>query len=106
MAPRAGMRQHLGKAGIGKQVLAFEVIQQSVQILALGVGSQLAHQLGAAVLPPRQQVQGPLPQAHTAAAAGLTPSFSRIWASISAAMSGCSRRNSRALSLPWPIFSP
>jgi hypothetical protein len=30
----------------------------------------------------------------------------RILASISSAISGCSRRNSRALSLPWPILSP
>jgi hypothetical protein len=26
--------------------------------------------------------------------------------SISSAISGCSRRNSRALSLPWPMRSP
>ncbi len=35
-----------------------------------------------------------------------TPSDSRMRFSISRAISGFSRRNSRALSLPWPIFSP
>src|SRR5690606_24592572 len=46
-------------------------------------------------------------QASTAiGAAGLrTPTFSRTSASISAASSGCSRRYSRTLSLPWPIRS-
>ena len=42
----------------------------------------------------------------TASAIALTPSDSRILFSISRAMSGFSRRNSRALSLPWPIRSP
>ena len=35
-----------------------------------------------------------------------TPTTARILASISAAMSGCSRSYSRVLSLPWPILSP
>ena len=35
-----------------------------------------------------------------------TPSDSRTLFSISTAISGFSFRNSRALSLPWPIFSP
>ena len=34
------------------------------------------------------------------------PAASRTLFSISKASSGFSRRNSRALSLPWPIFSP
>ena len=45
------------------------------------------------------------PRARNAPGTG-TPTASRIRSSISAAMSGCSRRNSRALSLPWPILSP
>ena len=35
-----------------------------------------------------------------------TPTACRIFASISCAISGCSRRYSRALSLPWPMRSP
>ena len=35
-----------------------------------------------------------------------TPLFSRIRFSISSAISGCARKNSRALSLPWPMRSP
>ena len=35
-----------------------------------------------------------------------TPTAARILASISSDISACSRRNSRVLSLPWPIFSP
>ena len=42
----------------------------------------------------------------TASAMAFTPSDSRIRFSISRAISGFSRRNSRALSLPWPIRSP
>jgi hypothetical protein len=38
-------------------------------------------------------------------AAGMSTA-TRIFASISSASSGCSRRNSRALSLPCPILSP
>jgi hypothetical protein len=34
-----------------------------------------------------------------------TPAAARIFASISADMSGCSFRNSRTLSLPWPMRS-
>src|SRR2546430_94165 len=45
------------------------------------------------------------PRARNAPGTG-TPTAARILASSSAAVSGCSRRNSRALSLPWPIFSP
>ena len=40
------------------------------------------------------------------AAAGGHPTASRTRASISSAMAGLALRNSRALSLPWPIFSP
>ena len=35
-----------------------------------------------------------------------TPTAARILFSISCAISGLAFRNSRALSLPWPIFSP
>src|SRR6187455_3183205 len=45
--------------------------------------------------------------ATAAASAGLaTPTAARIFDSISAAISRCSLKNSRALSLPWPILSP
>jgi len=44
--------------------------------------------------------------AATAVGAGAAiPAFSRIFASISAASSGCSFRYSRELSLPWPMRS-
>ena len=48
---------------------------------------------------------GGSPLARSAPGAG-TPTAARILASISRAISECSRRNSRVLSLPWPIFSP
>src|SRR6266699_5059655 len=93
-----------------------EVFQQRLEIVFWpDVRRELAHQLGAAVLPPREQPQGPLAQRrllfHTSAVTGanasgfLTPSFSRIFASISAASSGFSLRKSRALSLPCPMRS-
>ena len=44
--------------------------------------------------------------AGAAAGTGFRPKDSRTFDSISAAMSGFSLRNSRVLSLPWPIFSP
>ena len=87
---------------------------------------QLAPQLGAAVLALRQPLQRARLQRQRAACrassslgrrrAGRSalrppgssgmPIDSRTLFSISSASSGFSRRNSRALSLPWPIFSP
>ena len=82
---------------------------------------QLAPQLHPAVLALRQPLQRARLQRqrrrrHGSAAAGWLsasaagssgmPIDSRTLFSISKAMSGFSRRNSRALSLPWPIFSP
>ena len=106
---RAGMGQGLGEARIGEQALTLQVIQQNGDLVRVAVGSQLARQLDPAVFTPGQQVERPLSELQASAgtgAADFTPSFSRIWASISAAISGCSFRYSRALSLPWPIFSP
>ena len=98
-----------------------------------GMAQQLAAQLEPAVLALRQQLQRAAlqrqPRARTshasrrrdgqslttfslagasASAPGSSgmPSDSRTLFSISRARSGFSRRNSRALSLPWPMFSP
>src|SRR5882762_6461566 len=101
---------------VGQEPASREVFQQRFEILlGTGVRPELPSELGAAVLPPREQPQGPLAQRrllfHTSAVTGtnasgfLTPSFSRILASISAASSGFSFRKSRALSLPWPMRS-
>ena len=55
--------------------------------------------------PTRDQPAAAAPLAKAAACNG-TPKASRTLFSISSAISGFSRKNSRALSLPWPIFSP
>src|SRR6266446_519429 len=101
---------------VGEEFPSRQVVEQRLEIVLVpNVPRELVRQLGAAVLPPRKQPQGPLAQRrllfHTSAVTGvdasgfLTPSFSRIFASISAASSGFSLRNSRALSLPWPMRS-
>src|SRR5882672_8186977 len=101
---------------VGEEFPPQQLFQQRLEIiLRTSVRRELAAQLCAAVLPPREQAQGPLAKRglllHTSAITGastsglLTPSFSRIFASISAASSGFSLRKSRALSLPWPMRS-
>src|SRR5215467_3853365 len=111
------MRSRLGIAFVGKLLSLREILEQRVEVVfEQDVRPELARQLGAAVLAPREEPQGPLAQRgflfQTSAVTGgvsasgtFTPSFSRIFASISAASSGFSFRNSRALSLPWPMRS-
>src|SRR2546425_256807 len=109
-----------GVALVGEQLVPRQVLEQCFEIVVgPGVLPELPRELGAAVLTPREQPQGPLAQAglaphrpfYTSAVTGadasgfLTPSFSRIFASISPASSGFSFRKSRALSLPWPMRS-
>ena len=52
---------------------------------------------------PRYSSAGAAPRAAVGPA---IPTAARIFASMSAASSGCSFRYSRVLSLPWPILSP
>jgi hypothetical protein len=72
-----------------------------------------------AVLPPRQQVECTFPdrllvvaQASTSSASSVSlaarsgRTLARMAASISCAVSGCSLRKLRTLSLPWPMRSP
>src|SRR5258706_568286 len=111
-------RQRMGarlRVAFVRQELALRQVFEERLEMVLGprVRRELAAQLGAAVLPPREKAQGPLAKRglllHTSAITGastsglLTPSFSRIFASISAASSGFSLRKARALSLPWPM---
>ena len=115
MSTDAAMREAFCITPVGEQVFLFQAVEQGVDVLLAALRGKLAMQLGATVLTSCQQGERPLAQAafalaQTASTAGaappLTPRLRRIWASISAAMSACSLRNSRALSLPWPIFSP
>ena len=76
-------------------------------------GQQFGRQLGPAMFTLRQQAQRAcLDRRRVYASAPVSapstgiPTDSRTLFSISRARSGFSRRNSRALSLPWPIFSP
>ena len=119
--------QGFDKALRRQEALRLEGVEQRRQRLrALGMRRQLARELHAGVLARGQCLQGPGLQREAAeghagrggrpySAAGvasspvgsrLTPRDSRMRFSISWARSGFSRRNSRALSLPWPIFSP
>ena len=85
----------------------------STQSLPAQPGHQLAFQLGTRVVAQRQQPQcgrlerggGYSPPPASVSTGGM-PTDSRTLFSISRASSAFSRRNSRALSLPWPIFSP
>src|SRR5205823_5475030 len=102
---------------VGQEPALRQVFEQGFEVLLrTRVRPELPRQLGSAVLAPREKPQGPLAQRrplffHTSAVTGanasgvLMPSFSRIFASISAASSGFSFRKSRALSLPWPMRS-
>src|SRR5204863_256704 len=102
---------------VAQEPASRQVFEQGFEVLLrTRVRPELPRQLGAAVLAPREKSQGPLAQRrplffHTSAVTGanasgvLMPSFSRIFASISAASSGFSFRKSRALSLPWPMRS-
>src|SRR6267154_3774643 len=113
---RQRMGARLRVAFVRQEPAPRQVFEQRLEIvLGSRMRGELAAKLGPAVLAPREQPQGPLAKRglllHTSAITGastsglLTPSFSRIFASISAASSGFSLRKSRALSLPWPMRS-
>src|SRR5207249_990040 len=113
---RQRMRARLRVALVGQELASRKIFQQLFEILPrMGVRAEFPGKLRAAVLAPREQPQGALAQRrllfHTSAVTGanasglLMPSFSRIFASISAASSRFSFRKSRALSLPWPMRS-
>ena len=116
IARAARRHAHLHVARVGKQAARREVVEQRVEFCGrFGVGRQLLRQLRAGVLAPGQQPQRPLAQrrvhrtGYSAALRGCgegTFTAARIFASISSAICGLALRNSRALSLPWPIFSP
>ena len=101
------------------EALGLQLVQRLRQLagLCLELG-ELALQLHPRMLSRRKKPQGPpldgeLGQrrhrnysASTATASSGMPSEARTLVSISRDSSGFSRRNSRALSRPWPIFSP
>jgi hypothetical protein len=106
----------LGIAVVGKELAADEIVEQRGDLAGVvGVRRELASELGAGVFCRARSADRALTQREgllrsRSAAAGermheATPAFSRIFASISAASSGCSFRYSRALSLPWPMRS-
>ena len=105
---------------VAQQALLDQPIEQRLERIGFGrVGGQLAGEFETAVLASREMAQRPRPQrervsggppadqaASSAPPRWLTPKCSRTLFSISRASSGCSRRYSRALSLPWPTRSP
>src|SRR6266568_6364937 len=109
------MRARLRIALIRYQLSPGKIGEQRLRLLSGREGLQFSCKLGTAIFAPRKEPQGALAQrrlfSHTSAVTGanasglLMPSFSRIFASISAASSGFSFRKSRALSLPWPMRS-
>ena len=115
------------EALIRQKAIAAQFVQHAGDFVRISILSDItrefARKLGAAVVAPSQQSNRPAQQAlddvlplrsafvrdHstvTAIPRTATPLFSRIRFSISSAISGCARRNSRALSLPWPMRSP
>jgi len=135
-ARRLGVQQGLGGARVAEQAVVLELVEDALdpglQFLrrgcrrqtrgrvllrrrALQPRAQLGAELGAAMLAPGKQAQragaqgggvyAASPVVGSAPSTG-TPSDARTLFSISRARSAFSRRNSRALSLPWPIFSP
>src|SRR5690606_876875 len=131
----APMHQRFGETLVRQQPRRGEFVEQGLDLLgAFGMGGELAAELGATVLAPREQAQrarlqrdadlravgGPVARAaaetvtrrlQAAASSGAapraaTPKCARTLFSISSDSSGCSRRYSRALSLPWPMRSP
>ena len=124
-SPRLGRDQCLGRALLAEQALFGEFVECAGDAVGgevfrrvLDVARQLTLELGAGVFALRQVAQRPpldrpcgqgAYSAELAAEGGATgrmPRDSRTLFSISRAISGFSRRNSRALSFPWPIFSP
>ena len=101
--PGKGVSARFRVALVGQKLAPRQILEQRFEIvLAPGVSLKLAGEFCAAMLTPREQPQGALAQRrllfHTSAVTGanacgpLTPSFSRIFASISSARSGFSLR--------------
>ena len=121
-AGRLGAHIGVGEAGVGEQAELDQTVEFGADLFLAAEGAQLAGQLGAGVLPRGEAAKSPFMQgarhgrrsaqaASTEVAGGMTaisgnPTATRILFSISRAMCGLARRNSRTLSLPWPIFSP
>jgi hypothetical protein len=117
VATATGMDHLLDKTLLGQPAALFKIIQQGFQFIAVfDMRGKFASQFKARMLAPGQQSQRTLAQAgwlqastvsgSTVAGRPLTPTAARTLASISVAISLCSFRYSRELSLPWPIFSP
>ena len=111
-ARRARRDEGLGEARVGEQAGAFELVEHGVDVFPGSVGREFLGQFGAGMLASGEHFQRPAFQraaqasAATAACCSATPTSARILFSISRAISGCSLRYSRALSLPWPMRSP
>src|SRR5689334_1396435 len=119
----------LRKTRVRQKTAAFELIEHALDLGAVGTArdqplAQFSTRVFATCQQPNRgrferkrssrrgakrhgasQMSAPLPSGLIRVGAG-TPTVSRIFASISVAVSGCPLRKSRALSLPWPIFSP
>ena len=123
MAPvDSGTDELLGESVVAQDSLRFERIEQVFDCFPAGtVRGELARKLAARMLASREQLQRPRPdfriardavQASTAPAASsgmplfVGSSNPRNAVSTASAMSPCSLRNSRTLSLPWPMRSP
>ena len=121
----APVKHRLDHALVVDEALGLQVIQNPAELAGLFLmRRELALQLAARMLAAAEQAQGPplegelawpryfdfaagaSASASTSAGSSGMPSDSRTLFSISRASSGFSRRNSRALSRPWPIFSP
>src|SRR5262245_41151558 len=107
------MRAQIARHGprIRQQTARREIIEHGIDVFRrLGRAVELAGQFRIGVVTSCEQANRLLAQffhsANAGSASSTTPTAARTLFSISAASSGCSMRNSRALSLPWPIFSP
>lgn len=111
--------KRFGEARVALQAVPLQLEEQSVEALTVEAPlAQLAPELTPAVLPPCQQAQGGstrvvfAPAQVSASSATDSPlgtlgsALSRMAASIWRAMSGCSLRKLRTLSLPCPTRSP
>jgi hypothetical protein len=111
--------QAFDEALIAQQAFLGQPLEERLERVGIGrVWRKFAGELGTAVLTTREMRQRPRPQrerragppagqaASSAPPRWLTPKCSRTLFSISRASSGCSRRYSRALSLPCPTRSP
>ena len=120
-ATAARANELLGEPLLAQQPLRFECIEHAFDPVRPGAArGELGRELAARMLTAREQPEGSLAklrislggQASTASAASSAErlrggrSRFRNAVSIAIAMSWCSLRNSRTLSLPWPIRSP